>query len=52
MAIKSRGLIILCFLIAAIFCYAIGSLTGLVIIFALGVVFELIFWAKLLRKRR
>lgn len=50
MAIKARGLTILLFLIAAIFFYAIGNITGLMFLLIIGGVFELLFWSKLFRK--
>lgn len=52
MAISSRGLGILFFLLAAIFCYVAGSITGLIIIVGTGAVFELLFWVRLLKKHR
>ena len=52
MALKARSLLILFFLVAAIFCYAVGSIAGLFFLVLIGGVFELLFWAKLLRKRR
>lgn len=52
MAIRARTLSILIFLVAAILCYATGFTTGLFAVAVLGAVFELYFWAQLLRKRK
>lgn len=52
MAIRARGFITLCFLVAAIFCYATGFIAGLFFVAVAGGIFELLFWANLLRKRR
>ena len=52
MAIRTRSLIILFLLVAAILCYVTGYMAGLFFLVALGAVFELFLWAKLLRKRR
>ena len=51
MAIRSRPLTILIFLLAAIVFYATGFITGLVALLGAGAFFELLFWARLLRKR-
>ena len=52
MAIPSRSLIILLFLLAAITFYGAGFHTGLVGLVVLGGIFELLFWVRLFRKRR
>lgn len=52
MAIHTRTLIILLFLGAAVLFYAAGFYTGLMALVAVGAVFELLFWAKLFRRRR
>lgn len=52
MAIRARSLIILLFLVAAVLCYMTASVTGLFFLAITGAIFELLFWAKLLRKRR
>jgi len=49
MAISARTLTILLFLVAAVFFYAIGNTTELFFLLAAGAVFELLFWAKLLK---
>lgn len=52
MAIRTRNLVIVLFLVAAIVFYLIGNITGLFFLLAAGAVLELLFWAKLLKKRR
>ena len=52
MAIQTRSLVILLFLLAAIVFYAAGFHTGLFALVAVGGIFELLFWARLFRKRR
>ena len=52
MAIKSRTIITLFFLIAAAICYAIGSMPGLGVVLVAAVIFELLFWIKLFNKGR
>jgi len=52
MAIQTRSFLIFIFLMAAVIFYATGFITGLVVLTGLGVLFELLFWARLLRKRR
>ena len=52
MAIKARSLFILLFLIAALFFYAIGNITGIVFLFVIGGFFELLFWARLFKRKR
>ena len=52
MAIHSRSLMIFVFLLAAIVFYASGFTTGLVALVIIGACFELLFWARLFRRRR
>lgn len=52
MAIRTRPLAIFIFLLAAILFYAAGFSTGLVALLGAGAFFELLFWARLLGKRR
>lgn len=52
MAIRTRGLVLLFLIVAALISYAIGSMSGLVFFVGIGAVFELIFWAKLFRFRK
>lgn len=52
MALQARSLVILTFLVAAAIFYATGFFTGLTVLIVMGAIFELLFWAKLLRKRR
>ncbi len=42
-----RGLTVLLLLIAAIVCYAIGSMAGLTFFIILGLGFELYFWVRI-----
>ena len=52
MAIRTRTLFTLFFLVLAILCYATGFIAGFFFVVVAGVIFELLFWANLLRKRR
>ena len=52
MAIQTRSFLILGFLAAAVICYIAGYATGLVTVLVIGGVFELLFWAKLFKRRR
>jgi hypothetical protein len=52
MAIKSRTLLTLFFLAAAVICYAIGSVEGFAVVLIAAVIFELLFWIKLFGKGR
>ena len=45
---KHRGLTIFLLFIAAIVCYAIGSMAGLTFFIILGLGFELYFWVRVL----
>ena len=47
-----RHLITATFLMAALLCYAIGSNFGVIFFVAVGVVFEAIFWLRLIKRRR
>lgn len=52
MALKAKPLLVLLFLIAALFFYAIGNFTGILFLVVLGGFFELLFWAKLFKRKR
>jgi hypothetical protein len=44
-----RHLITLALLVAAVICYAASWKTGAIVLFAIGGVFELAFWSRLIR---
>ncbi len=46
----SRWLVTTILLILALICYAIGSAVGIGIVVFLGVIFELLFWHRILHK--
>ena len=52
MAIKARPVLILLFLLIAMFFYAIGSATGFLVLFVTGGVCELLFWANLFKQKK
>lgn len=52
MAIRTRALTILAFLLAALSFYAIGFTTGIFFLVIVGGFFEVLFMSKLFRKRR
>jgi hypothetical protein len=37
---------------AALFCYAVGSGFGVIVFVAAGVVLEVVFWSRLIQRRR
>lgn len=51
MAIQIRGLLITFLIVAALFSYAVGSMSGLVFFVVLGGIFEMLFWFKLLGRK-
>lgn len=51
MALKARSLFVLLFLVAALFFYAIGNITGILALLVIGGFFELLFWAKLFKRK-
>ena len=45
-----RRFVTLAWLVAALACYASGLEKGGTALFAIGIVFEIVFWARLLRR--
>jgi hypothetical protein len=47
-----RHLVTVAFLMAALFCYAVGSNFGVIAFVAAGLVLEVVFWSRLIHRRR
>jgi hypothetical protein len=45
-----RRIVTLAWLVAALACYAAGLESGALVLFAAGIAFEIVFWARLLRR--